>query len=308
MKTIFYDPSVTFTSSAVATIGFFDGVHRGHCHLLSRVAEEARAVGMESMVVTFDRHPRQVLQPDWRPELLSTLDEKLRRLSETAVDVCVVLPFSKALSMLSAQQFMADVLQNRLHVKRLVMGYDSRFGHNRAEGFADYVRYGQALGMAVEQAEALVVEGQAVSSSRIRACLRAGDVSEAAQLLGRDYVLQGRVVNGFHEGHRLGFPTANLDAAQLEQLVPANGVYAVRASVGENGPVMLGMTNIGTRPTFHGQGVSVETHLFDFEKDIYGERLSIAFAQRIRSEQKFESEAALAEQLRKDKEFIINYL
>lgn len=304
---------------SVATIGFFDGVHRGHRFLLRQVVDEARAAGCESVVVTFDRHPREVLRGDAPqgasasdPLLLTPLDVKLRLLRASGVDRCEVLAFDKALASLSARDFMAQVLRDRLHVATLIIGYDNRFGHNRAEGFADYVRYGRELGIRVVQSRECQVpeglEGQHVSSSTIRHLLKQGDVRRANLCLGRCYEISGEVAHGQAEGRRLGFPTANLQAERIAQLLPATGVYAVLVGIGDDETRHPGMLNIGTRPTYHGQGVTLETHIFDFDGDIYGQRLTLHLVDRIRDEQRFASPDDLRRQLDADKRRVAEVL
>lgn len=183
----------------VATIGFFDGVHRGHQFLIHKLVETARNEGLESTIITFDQHPRKVLQSDYQPEQLSTLDSKLLLLSKTEVDNAVVLHFDKAMASLPAKEFMQKVLHDQLHVKKLFIGYDHRFGHNREETFKDYVQYGKEMGMEVVKNEAFQIDGVNISSSVIRAFLKEGEVTMANQCLGYPYTLIGKVVNGYHE-------------------------------------------------------------------------------------------------------------
>ena len=291
--------------ASVATIGFFDGVHRGHRYLISQVTDAARAEQLRSLVVTFDRHPRQVVDPSYVPRLLSTTDGKLLRLSKSGIDGVAVLQFDTAMAALSARDFMRDVLRDRLGVRRLIIGYDNRFGHNRAEGFDDYVRYGRELGIDVVRQQAFVCQGQNVSSSLVRRLLSGGEVEMAATCLGYPYTIGGRVRGGFHEGRRLGFPTANLAPDMAEQMLPAEGVYAVRVLLEGSMTVRRGMTNIGRRPTFGGSDVSLETHIFDFSENIYGRHMFVSFVHRIRGEQQFDSPEALAEQLGRDREMAL---
>lgn len=307
MKTIYVDGGTPVnTTACVATIGFFDGVHRGHRFLISQVCEQAKAEGREAMVITFDRHPRQVLQDDYQPALLTTTDEKLQLLEETGIDTVAVLHFDRVMASLSARDFMEQVLLGRLNVRTLVTGYDNRFGRGRTENFNDYVRYGQELGIRVVQSEAFMLGREHVSSSLVRSALRRGDVAHAARCLGRPYVLAGRVVSGHQEGRKLGFPTANVDASASACLVPANGVYAVKAGIVNNGckeasqTVFEGMMNIGMRPTFNGHERTLEVNLFNFDGNLYGRELSVAFIRHIREEQHFDSADMLAAQLRRD--------
>lgn len=288
--------------SCVATIGSFDGVHRGHQRLISKVLEEARKRDLQSMVITFDKLPRQLFDADFKPQLLSTLDEKERLMSELGIDRLVVLPFTTELAALSAQAFMQQVLNDQLGVKVLVTGYDNRFGHNRSEGFEDYVHYGQEIDMAVIRGdvERFKNNGNAVSSSAIRKLLLEGNVTLAAEGLSRYYALTGTVVKGEHIGHKLGFPTANLSLSDTSKLIPATGAYAVWATI--NGQKMPAMMNIGMRPTFDGHKQTLEVHIMDDAiGDVYGQQLSVAFVARLRAEQRFDNREALVTQLEADR-------
>lgn len=289
----------------VATIGFFDGVHRGHRYLIDQMITVATEAGMESMVITFDRHPRQVLHSDYLPQMLSTFEEKKALLKNTPADHIEILTFDEQLAALSAHDFMKEVLRERLNVRKLVIGYDNRFGHNRSEGFEDYVRYGQELGIEVIQAMPLSEpDKEAISSSYIRACLLVGNVWGANEALGYAYSLTGRVTDGFHEGRKIGFPTANLNTDGIGKLVPASGVYAVHVQLENEQHLRPAMMNIGTRPTYDGHMQTLEVHIFDFNGDIYGQQLRVVFDRRIRNEMKFSSPQELAKQLEKDKEEI----
>lgn len=309
MKTVYYKgEEIPDIGTCVATIGQFDGVHRGHQFLIARLVETARAEGRQSMVITFDEHPRRVLQSDYMPQRLSTLQGKLRLLGQTAVDYVVVLHFTPQMAALSAQEFMYGILLRHLHVGKLFIGYDHRFGHNRAEGFDDYVRYGREMGISVVRSEALTLHGVNVSSSVIRSFLKEGEVALARECLGYTYYIIGRVVGGYHEGRKMGFPTANLEVDHAEQLVPAPGVYAVRARIEGTDRMLPGMMNIGTRPTFDGTRQTLEVHLLDFQGNLYGQQLLVAFVRRVRAERKFASPHELARQLELDKQEIIHIL
>lgn len=267
----------------VATIGMFDGVHQGHQFVLQRVIQTARERGLQPMVITFDHSAR-------REQLLTTLDEKLTLIRQTGIERIEVLPFTAELKQLTAHQFMQQVLKEQLNVKVLLTGYDNRFGHNREESFNDYVRYGHELGIEVLQ---LPAEGQ-VSSSLIRQLLLKGQVAEAAEALGHPYKLKGRVEHGEHVGTRLGFPTANIVPDNAAQLIPAPGVYAVTCDA------LRGIMNIGTRPTFGPHSQTLEVHLLHYDGNLYGQQLSVAFIQRLRDEQRFDSVEALQRQLQRD--------
>lgn len=254
------------------------------------------------MVITFDRHPRQVLQSEWQPCLLTTLDEKLQLLERTGIDYVVVLSFDVQMAMLTAHDFMQQVLLQRLGVRLLLTGYDNHFGRRTAddgEGFSDYVAYGREMGIEVVCGQPLIVSGQAVSSSMVRRLLSQGQVDRAADFLGRPYCLSGTVVHGLQNGHLLGYPTANL-SVEAQRMVPAAGVYAVKVHLSPTGDTLPGMTNIGTRPTFGGHLQTIETHILDFDGDLYGRWLSIDFMSRLRPEQSFGSPEELARQMALD--------
>lgn len=279
----------------VATIGMFDGVHRGHQFVLRQVIQTARERGLQSMAVTFDHTLRKEPQ-------LTTLDEKLSLLRQLGVDHTEVLPFTDELKQMTAREFMQHVLKERLHVEVLLIGYDNRFGRGRSEGFDDYVRYGRELGLDVMQ---LPAQGT-VCSSLIRDLLKEGQVAEAAGLLGHPYRIEGRVEHGEHIGTRLGYPTANLVPVDGGQLIPASGVYAVQVSLDRQSVSHAGMMNIGHRPTFDGQRVTLEVHVLYLDEDLYGRELVVQFVRRLRDEQRFDSEEALVRQLQQDAQQVEN--
>ena len=285
----------------IATIGFFDGVHIGHCHLINMLKKVARERGVESCVITFDRHPRQVVQPEWCPEMLTTLEEKTQLLEATGIDRCEVLHFDREIANQSAHDFMQHTLKEKMGVSILVTGYDNRFGHNRSEGFEDYVRYGKEIGIEVIKGEELTDGSNNVSSSSIRRMLKEGRIEDATRCLGREYQLTGTVVGGEHIGRTIGFPTANIRPDDSSKLIPANGVYAVDvwSQAGDINRERA-MLNIGTRPTFNGTATTIEVHIPHFAGNLYGSTLSIAFLRKIREERKFDSPEALVEQLNKD--------
>lgn len=308
---IITDFAVPVPEQSVATIGFFDGVHAGHRHLIRQVIDLAACRKLASLLVTFDKHPRQVMQVGYRPALLSTLAEKTCLLAQTGADACAVLPFTRQLAAMTARDFMRDVLRDRLGVCVLVIGYDHRFGNGAIDSFDDYVRYGAELGLEVVQAGELPSAGMHVSSSVVRTCLDRGDVAAAARALLRPYRVCGTVVPGFHVGRNLGFPTANLHVADPSKLIPRGGVYAVWVDVctgkatceAENGSVQRypGMLNIGTRPTLdNGTQVTVEVHLLGYRGELYGRTLCLDFVDRLRDEQRFDSLDALVAQLHND--------
>jgi riboflavin kinase/FMN adenylyltransferase len=284
----------------VATIGFFDGVHLGHRYLINQVKIAASQCGWCSSIITFPIHPRQVIQSDYQPQLLSSPEEKIELLSQTGVDNCILLPFTRELSKLTAWEFM-QLLYEQYKVRMLVIGYDHRFGHNRAETFEDYCRYGRELGIHIMQATAYTQEQDKVSSSAIRRSLLSGDVMTAHKYMGYNYFLEGTVVSGYQVGRKIGFPTANLRVDFPYKLIPSIGVYAVRVQVA--GQQWKGMLSIGYRPTINnGNDLSIEVHILDFEDDIYNQKMRLEFIEFLRPEVKFDSIDELIAQMHKDKE------
>lgn len=284
----------------VATIGFFDGVHEGHRFLIEQVKTIAAKYGLRSALISFPVHPRKVMNADYRPELLTTLTEKVELLTQTDVDCCLMLDFTPDVSRLTAGEFMADILQKRYRVQCLVIGYDHRFGHNRSEGFEDYCRYGQEMGMEVVRAQVHHVNQVNISSSVIRHYLHQGKVEAAADCLGYKYFLDGVVVSGYQVGRKIGFPTANLSVADPDKLIPADGVYAVGVAVG--GQTYKGMLCIGHRPTLDNGAKSIEVNILHFQSDIYGQPMRLTFVAYLRPEVKFDSIDELVIQMRRDEE------
>ena len=287
----------------VATIGFFDGVHKGHQFLIHQVVEEAERFGGVSVCVTFANHPRSVVEQmkghQFSIQLLTTQDEKVMMLKRMGIQEVSLLEFTPEIAMMSAYDFMSEVLKGQMGVDVLVIGYDHRFGHNRSEGFNDYVRYGKEIGIRIVQAQAYEEDHITVSSSLIRETLLQGRVADSRKLLGYDYFVEGVVVNGFKVGRRIGYPTANVEVAP-EKLIPCDGVYAVRVEL--EGRMFGGMLNIGWRPTFSGNKRTIEVNLFDFGGNIYSEQITIHFEDFLRQEQKFDSPEALIQQLAIDEQ------
>lgn len=293
--------------ACVATIGCFDGVHRGHRYLIEQVHNIAKAEGLASCLITFTRHPRQVLDTDYQPRLLTCLSQKIECFEHSPIEYCVLLPFTQELSLLSAREFM-EILHNVYHVQTLFVGYDHHFGHSQNEGYQEYCQYGKELGMRVMLSKALVEDGVSISSTLIRSCLLEGDVKRANSYLGYNYYLNGRVVDGRKLGRTLGFPTANIQPLCAEKLLPASGVYAVYVYVGKER--YAGMLNIGSCPTVNeGNGpVSIEVHILNFLSDIYDELIKVEFVDYIRPEVKFDNVEELAQQLRQDRVAVKNLL
>ena len=283
-----------------ACIGFFDGVHCGHRYLLQHLCTEAKQHGTMSAVVTFANHPRRLVQPDFPLLLVDTLEERLDKLAATGIDACFLLDFTEEIRQHTAEQFIRDVLSQQMHITRLLIGYDHRFGRNRSEGFDDYVRYGKEIGIEVIECDPLELkDGKRVSSTLVRELLAEGRVDEAADCLGHRYSVEGKVVGGYREGRKIGFPTANLDIDPLK-IVPVGGVYAVKVHVEGDMVLHPGMMNIGHRPTYGVNGLTLETNIFRFREDIYDKRIKVEFCKKLRDERCFDSITSLTRQLSED--------
>lgn len=290
---------------SAATIGMFDGVHAGHLFLLSFLKREASMRGLATTVVTFSRHPQQVLHPEHGLKLLMTTQAKLDALSQTGIDCVVMLDFTKELSLLSARDFLR-LLHDKHGITMLVAGYDHRFGHDQSCTFSDYVAYGKETGVEIVRAPEMPGM-QHISSSAIRRALLDGNMAKANTMLTRPYALEGTVVAGFRNGRRIGFPTANLDMSGSPLLIPADGVYAVRVAL-PDGSTHGGMLNIGTPSVEKESSRTVEVHLLDFSGDLYGQHLSVLILEHVRNERKMGSLDELKAQLLVDKMQIINIL
>mgnify|MGYP000365310448 FL=1 len=302
MRTIYDAAERVDGRKLAATVGFFDGVHAGHRSLIAQLREAAAERGLASAVFTFPVHPRRVLQADYRPQLLDTFEEKLARIGETGVDYCAVLDFTPALARLTAREFI-ERLAAEWGVSTLVVGYDHRFGRDRAEGFEAYVAHGRTVGMEVVRGVPYLLEdGTAVSSSRIRALLTECRVEEAARMLTVPYRLRGHVVGGQQIGRTMGFPTANLSVDEPLKVLPGDGVYTVRAWL--RGMAYRGMLSIGNRPTIGDRPTAVEVHLLGFSGDVYGETIEVEFIRHLRNNRRFDSLDALREQLERDRETV----
>jgi riboflavin kinase/FMN adenylyltransferase len=283
----------------VLTQGTFDGVHMGHRKVLSDVVKTARNLGGESMLLTFYPHPRLVLYPDDNSlRMLNTVAEKAKLVEECGINHMLVLPFTSHTAKLSPLEFVRDVLVAKLGVKVMVIGYDHRFGRNREGSFHDLVQYGEMLNFKVKEIPAGEIDHIAVSSTRIRKALLAGDVKLTTELLGRRYTIQGTVVHGQKLGRELGFPTANIQVDDPYKLIPANGVYTIRLNA--NGQWHAGVMNIGQNPTIQGKGYSIEAHLLDFTDNIYDIATEIEFCDYLRPEFKFNNLEELKTQIAED--------
>lgn len=285
---------------AVVTSGTFDGVHVGHQKILNKIVQSAKLHGGQSVVLTFWPHPRFVLKKDVNNlKLLTTFEEKVDLLDRIGIDYLVKIPFTHEFSELSSEDFIQDVLVKSLNTKKLVIGYDHRFGKNREGGF-DYLKeHSSQYGFAIQEIPRQDIEHVGVSSTAIREALVEGNIHVANEFLGRKYCISGFVIEGDRIGRSIGFPTANLDVPETYKLIPADGSYAVKVTL--HNEKLDGMLNIGWRPTVSGEERRIEVNIFDFDREIYNERLTIEFISRLRKEQKFESIEKLKEQLSLDK-------
>lgn len=285
----------------VVTTGTFDGVHLGHKTILNRLIESARQIQGESVVITFDPHPRQVLYPnDHSLKLLQSIDEKAARLEALGVDHLLVIKFDKAFSELSSDEFIRTVLLDAIGTKKLVVGYDHHFGKNREGSFESLRKQGMIHGFSVEEIPAHDIDQVSVSSTAIRKALTLGEIKTANSYLGYPYSLSGEVVRGNQMGRQLGFPTANLMISSSLKLIPASGVYAVTVEIQNR--TYQGMLNIGYRPTLTEDKIlTCEVHVLDFSSDIYGETVRVQFIDRLRDEKRFSGKDELIQQLNTDK-------
>jgi riboflavin kinase/FMN adenylyltransferase len=293
------------SGTTVVTVGFFDGVHRGHQAVFRRIVELARERGLRSVVVTFDRHPREILTPGREPKLLTTPDRKARLIEATGVDVLLVLRFDRAFSLIPAKEFVRRALALGLHAEHVVVGANFTFGHE-ARGTVETLRtLGPAHGFTVEEVPILELDGRPVSSSSIREALAEGDLEWPTRALGRPHAVEGTVVTGAGRGMDLGFPTANL-GTDPRVLLPKTGIYAGRASIRER--PFVAAISVGTNPTFGREPVHVEAYLLDFAGELHGEALTVEFWARLRDEERFDSPAALtrtmAEDVRRTRELV----
>jgi riboflavin kinase/FMN adenylyltransferase len=284
---------------AVVTSGTFDGVHVGHQKIIERLILRARQSGGQSVVVTYWPHPRLVLTGDQgSPRLLSTIEERIEQLSKYPIDYLLIIPFTPAFAEMDRAQYVQQILVETLHTKVLIIGYDHRFGKNRAGSLAYLQQHTRQFGFEVEEIPAQDIDQIAVSSTRIRQALEKGDVATATTYLGLPYSLKGLVVHGKKLGRTLGYPTANLAVSDPHKLIPAQGIYAVRVEVG--GMLLGGMLSIGTNPTVNGTSQTIEVYIFDFDQDIYDQTITLYFVAYIRAEEKFSGLDELTAKLKED--------
>ncbi|MFV8371800.1 bifunctional riboflavin kinase/FAD synthetase [Flavobacterium sp. LB2P74] len=294
------------TKKTILTLGTFDGVHIGHKKILKKLTQNTENQKYESLVLTFFPHPRMVLQEHSDIKLLNTIDEKIGLLEKIGIENLVIHPFDAAFSRLTAEEFVSTILVDRFHIQKIIIGHDHRFGRNRTANIDDLIAYGKEYGFEVEQISVQEINDISISSTKIRNALLEGDMALANDYLGYNYFLTGSIVKGKQLGRTIGFPTANLKIEENYKLIPQNGVYIVKSIIDKQ--TVFGMMNIGFNPTVDGQKQSIEIHYFDFNTDLYNQKISVSILQRIRSEQKFESVGLLKEQLEKDKKTALSFL
>ncbi|MES2872355.1 MAG: bifunctional riboflavin kinase/FAD synthetase [Bacteroidota bacterium] len=299
-------------SNAVVTIGTFDGVHFGHQKIISRLLEVARQKKGESVILTFFPHPRMILHPEDKAiKLISTISEKAERLEKLGIDHLILTPFTRDFSNLSPQEYISNILVEKIGTKHIVIGYDHRFGKDREGGLEHLQKYAGDFGFEVEEIPEQDINDVAVSSTKIRNAIQSGDVKTANNFLGYPFHLTGKVIKGDQIGRSLGFPTANLFVEETYKLIPADGIYAVNVEVNpsmEENKTFNGMAYIGHRPTINGMTHNIEVNIFDFDKDIYGDIIRINFVDYVRGDEKFDSLDGLKAQLAKDEKAVKSML
>lgn len=294
------------TKKSILTLGTFDGVHIGHSEILRKLVSQAKEKNLESIVLTFFPHPRMVLQKDTSIKLLNTIQEKTFLLKENGLQNLIIHPFNKEFSRFTAEEFVKDILVDKLNIEKIIIGYDHRFGRNRTANIDDLIEFGKTYNFEVEQISAEEINDITISSTKIRNALLEGDIKLANKFLGYNYFLSGEVEKGNQIGRTINFPTANISVKEDYKLIPKEGVYIVSAIIDDK--KTDGMMNIGYKPTVNGEKLSLEVHFFDFDKNLYNKNITISFLKRIRDEQKFDSIEDLKNQLEKDKDFSLAYL
>ena len=294
------------TKKTILTLGTFDGVHIGHKKILERITQNTENGKYESLVLTFFPHPRMVLQEKSEIKLLNTIAEKTKLLEATGIENLVIHPFNESFSRLTAEEFVHSILVEQFHIQKIIIGHDHRFGRNRTANIDDLIAFGAEYGFEVEQISAQEIQDVSVSSTKIRKALNEGNMDLANDYLGYDYFLSGEVVKGKQLGRTIGFPTANIQIEEDYKLIPRNGAYVIKAIVDQK--EIFGMMNIGFNPTVNGQNQTIEANLFDFDADIYGQKIEIILLQYLREEQKFGSIDLLIAQLNQDKKEALAFI
>ena len=294
------------TQKTIVTIGTFDGVHIGHQKIIEKLIQGTKNSDYESLILTFFPHPRMVLHEASSIKLLNTINEKSGFLKKMGLDNLVIHPFDKEFSNLSAEEFVKTILVDSFNIQKIIIGYDHRFGKNRAANIDDLIVFGDKYGFEVEQISAQEVDSVSVSSTKIRDAIANGTMAVANEFLGYNYILSGKIIKGKQLGRTIGFPTANIKIEENYKLIPKNGVYIVNSIIQEK--TVFGIMNIGLNPTVNGEDLSIEVHFLDFDIAIYNTEITVSVIDRIRDEQKFSSIDLLKAQIQKDKNYAISYI
>ncbi len=289
---------IKLSKSAIATIGTFDGIHIGHQKILNSLARFAKENSLKSVVITFDPHPRKVINKKNSIELINTIEEKKEKIKTLGIDYLIVQKFDEKFSETEANKFV-EILKNNINIKKLIVGYDHRFGKNRNADINDLKKYGKELNFEVIEIDALEIEEVNISSTKIRSAIKEGNIRLANSYLGYNFFLSGEVVKGHSRGKELGFPTANLKIDE-DKIIPKNGVYLVKSKIDHQD--IYGMMNIGYNPTFNNKSKKIETHFFNLNKNLYGKIIKIELLEYIREEKRFETVDDLIQRLKLDRE------
>ena len=306
MKVFHSSSDFKSNKKTIVTIGTFDGVHIGHKKIIDKIVNQCKTDDLESVILTFFPHPRMILNENSDIKMLNSIDEKCELLANNGIQNLVIQKFDKQFSELSAEDFVVEVLVNNLNIQKIIIGHDHRFGKNRSANIDDLIVFGEKYNFEVEQISAKEIDEVAVSSTKIRNALLDGKITLANQYLGYNYSLSGKVVKGKQLGRTIGFPTANIEIAENYKLIPKNGVYVVESFI--DNKIAFGIMNIGVKPTFENEQLSIEVYFLDFDADLYNREIKVSILEFIRNEQKFESIDLLKNQIEKDKLFAIEYL
>ncbi|AIG29160.1 bifunctional riboflavin kinase/FAD synthetase [Flavobacterium psychrophilum] len=305
MKVFYSISDFKCEKKTVATLGTFDGVHLGHQKIISRLLNNTQNKHLESVVLTFSQHPRSVLQVESNIKLLNTNAEKIALLEKKGIDNLIIHPFDASFSELTGEDFVKNILVDQLNIKKIIIGYDHRFGKNRASDIHDLIYFGKKYHFDVEQISAKEIDEISISSTKIRKAIQDGNIKLANQYLGYNYLFAGNVIRGQQLGRTIGFPTANISIENTQKIIPKNGVYIVEGSW--QGKNHQGMMNIGTKPTVDGKNTTIEVHFFNLNEDLYNLEITISVCEFIRAEVKFNSIEELKRQLQQDKIISLDY-
>ncbi|WP_134387961.1 bifunctional riboflavin kinase/FAD synthetase [Flavobacterium psychrophilum] len=305
MKVFYSISDFKCEKKTVATLGTFDGVHLGHQKIISRLLNNTQNKHLESVVLTFSQHPRSVLQVESNIKLLNTNAEKIALLEKKGIDNLIIHPFDASFSELTGEDFVKNILVDQLNIKKIIIGYDHRFGKNRASDIHDLIYFGKKYHFDVEQISAKEIDEISISSTKIRKAIQDGNIKLANQYLGYNYLFAGNVIRGQQLGRTIGFPTANISIENTQKIIPKNGVYIVEGSW--QGKNHQGMMNIGTKPTVDGKNTTIEVHFFNRNEDLYNLEITISVCEFIRAEVKFNSIEELKRQLQQDKIISLDY-